>query len=45
MRIIHVTQTQGLAKQLADVMSQREAEMKDKEAAVVRIIIDVHPQS
>jgi hypothetical protein len=43
--MMHVTQTQRLAKQLADVMRQREAEIKAKEAAEVRILGDIHPQS
>jgi hypothetical protein len=41
--MMHMTQTQRFTKQLADVMSQREAEMKAKEAAEVRIALKPGP--
>jgi hypothetical protein len=42
--MMHATQAQKLAKQLADVMSQREAEMKAKEAAEVRMPASIYSQ-
>jgi hypothetical protein len=40
--MMHVTQTQRFAKQLADVIGLREAEIRAKQAAEVHIHGDIH---